>query len=134
MAQIKSAMQLVDEANALVEKVEPATVISGADDAYILVDIRDVRELDHEGMIPGAIHAPRGMLEFWVDPASEYHRDVFAEEDKTYLLYCQSAWRSALAAKTLHEMGMTNVKHLAGGFAAWKEAGGAIVERPRKKK
>ena len=129
----KNSKQLVEEANAVVERIDPAAVISGADAEYIFVDIRDVRELDKEGMIPNAIHAPRGMIEFWVDPASPYHRDVFDRHDKTYLLYCQSAWRSALASKSLHEMGMTNVKHLAGGFTAWKEAGGAIVERPKKK-
>ena len=71
---------------------------------------------------------------FWVDPASPYYKDVFAQDDKTYLLYCQSAWRSALASKALHDMGMTNVKHLTGGFKGWKEAGGTIVERPHKKK
>jgi len=130
---LKSSKQLVDEANAIVEQVDPARFISGEDSDYILVDIRDVRELDREGMIPDAHHAPRGMLEFWVDPGSPYHRDVFDKDDKTYLLYCQSAWRSALASKSLHDMGMTNVKHLAGGFRAWKDAGGTIVEHPKKK-
>ena len=134
MAITKSAKQLVDEANAVVEQVDPARFISGEDSDYILVDIRDVRELDREGMIPDAHHAPRGMLEFWVDPASPYHRDVFDRDDKTYLLYCQSAWRSALASISLHDMGMTNVKHLAGGFKAWKDAGGTIVEHPKKKR
>lgn len=133
MAVTKSSKQLVDEANAVVEQVDPIRFISGEDCDYILVDIRDVRELDREGMLPDAHHAPRGMLEFWVDPASPYHRDVFDKDDKTYLLYCQSAWRSALAAKSLHDMGMTNVKHLAGGFKAWKDAGGTIVEHPKKK-
>ena len=134
MAVTKSSKQLVSEANAIVEQVDPTDLMPGSDDDYILVDIRDVRELDREGMIEGALHAPRGMLEFWVDPASPYHHDMFDRDDKTYLLYCQSAWRSALAGKALHDMGMTNVKHLAGGFKAWKDAGGAIVERPKKKK
>ena len=133
MTVTKSAKQLVGEANAIVEQVDPADFISGADDDYVVVDIRDVRELDREGMIADAFHAPRGMLEFWVDPASPYHHDVFDQDDKTYLLYCQSAWRSALASKSLHDMGMTNVKHLAGGFKGWKDAGGPIVERPKKK-
>ena len=87
----------------------------------VFVDIRDIRELQREGKIKGAIHAPRGMLEFWVDPASPYHRDVFAQE-KTYVLYCASAWRSALATQALQNMGMDNVCHIAGGFTAWKAA------------
>jgi len=134
MAITKSAKQLVAEANAVIDQVDPAHLISGSDDDYIVVDIRDVRELDREGMIPEALHAPRGMLEFWVDPSSPYHRDVFARNDKTYLLYCQSAWRSALASKSLYDMGMTNIKHLAGGFTAWKQAGGTIAERPKNTK
>ncbi|NQU57556.1 MAG: rhodanese-like domain-containing protein [Rhodospirillales bacterium] len=108
-------------------------VLADDGEQLILVDLRDVRELDREGMIPDAIHAPRGMLEFWVDPESPYHRDVFDNDAKTYLLYCQSAWRSALATKALHDMGMTNVKHLSGGFKAWKDAGGPTCERPKKK-
>lgn len=92
------------------------------DDGVIFVDIRDVRELQREGKIPGATHAPRGMLEFWVDPESPYHRDVFAQP-KRYVFYCAGAWRSALAAQIVQKMGMTNVCHLEGGFTAWKEAG-----------
>jgi len=91
------------------------------DDKAVIVDIRDIRELQREGKVTGAEHAPRGMLEFWFDPDSPYHRDVFAQ-DKTYVLYCASAWRSALATQTLQEMGMTNVCHIEGGFSAWKAA------------
>ena len=94
------------------------------DDAYQFVDIRDVRELWREGKITGAVHAPRGMLEFWVDPESPYHRDVFAT-DRTYVFYCQSGWRSALATQQVQAMGMDNVCHIGGGFTAWKEASGA---------
>ncbi len=90
-------------------------------DTAVFVDIRDIRELQREGKIEGAIHAPRGMLEFWVDPDSPYHRDVFAQ-NKTYVLYCASAWRSALATQALQQMGMDNVCHIAGGFTAWKAA------------
>jgi rhodanese-related sulfurtransferase len=90
-------------------------------DEAVIVDIRDVRELQREGKIKDAVHAPRGMLEFWVDPDSPYHRDVFAQ-DKTYVLYCASAWRSALAAQALQEMGMLNVAHIEGGYIAWKAA------------
>jgi rhodanese-related sulfurtransferase len=130
----KGYKQLLEEAGAAVEEVSMEEVLADESGDLILVDLRDVRELDREGMIPDAVHAPRGMLEFWVDPESPYYRDVFAQEDKTYLLYCQSAWRSALAAKTLMEMGMTNVKHIAGGFKNWKESGGPVGERPKKKK
>ncbi len=93
-----------------------------ADGKAILVDIRDIRELERDGRIPGAVHAPRGMLEFWIDPESPYHRDVFAT-DKTLILFCASAWRSALATKTLQDMGVTNVAELDGGYKAWKAEG-----------
>ncbi|MBN33333.1 MAG: rhodanese [Rhodospirillaceae bacterium] len=103
------------------------------DDGVQIVDIRDVRELDREGMIPGALHAPRGMLEFWVDPQSPYHKEVFAS-GKTFVFYCASAWRSALATKAVQDMGLEPVADIKGGFSAWKEAGGDIVERPSRKK
>ncbi|MBD3647519.1 MAG: rhodanese-like domain-containing protein [Pseudomonadales bacterium] len=101
------------------------------DDDVVFIDLRDVRELQREGKIPDAYHAPRGMLEFWVDPESPYHRDIFAQ-DKRFVFYCASAWRSALATQTVQRMGMTNVCHLGGGFSAWKEAG-CPVEHPEKK-
>lgn len=129
----KGYKQLLAEASAVIEELTVAQVLSDGGENFILVDLRDVRELDREGMIPGAVHAPRGMLEFWVDPQSPYHRDVFDDDDKIYVLYCQSAWRSALAAKSLQDMGMTNIKHIAGGYKAWKEAGGPTCERPKKK-
>lgn len=88
----------------------------------IFIDIRDIRELGREGKIPGAVHAPRGMLEFWADPTSPYHREAFATE-QTLILFCASAWRSALAAKTLQDMGFDNVAELDGGFSAWKSDG-----------
>lgn len=118
----KGYKQLVDEADAQVESIsvdEAAALID--DNNTVFVDIRDVRELWREGKLPGAAHAPRGMLEFWVDPDSPYHRELFAE-DKRFVFYCASAWRSALATKTVQDMGMTNVCHMAGGFTAWKEA------------
>lgn len=86
------------------------------------VDIRDIRELERDGMIPEAIHAPRGMLEFWVDPQSPYFKKVFGEQ-QFFVLYCQSAWRSALATQTLRDMGMENVCHMEGGFKGWLAAG-----------
>ena len=96
----------------------------------VIVDIRDVRELWREGKIPGALHSPRGMNEFWIDPACEYHKPVYAS-GKRFVLYCAAAWRSALEAKMFQDMGLTNVAHMAGGFTAWKEAGlpVEIVER-----
>lgn len=110
---------------------EEAIAAHGNDDV-VFVDIRDVRELEREGMVPGAFHAPRGMLEFWVDPASPYFKEIFADENKTYVLYCQAAWRSVLATKTLTDMGMTNVKHFENGFGGWKKAGGPVAEKPKK--
>ncbi len=97
-----------------------------AEDRALLVDIRDIRELDRDGRIPGAIHAPRGMLEFWIDPDSPYHKPAFAT-DRTLILFCASAWRSALAAKTLQDMGVPNVAEFVGGFKGWK-AGGRPVD------
>ena len=84
-----------------------------------IVDIRDVRELEREGTVPGCINAPRGMLEFWVDPASPYYKPVFGDDSREFILFCGAGWRSALAAKALQDMGMTNVAHIDGGFTAW---------------
>ena len=91
------------------------------DSNTVFVDIRDVRELEREGMIPNALHAPRGMLEFWVDPDSPNFKHIFGE-GKRLVLYCASAWRSALATETLQRMGVPGVCHLEGGFSAWKKA------------
>ena len=90
-----------------------------------LVDIRDIRELKRDGRIPGAIHAPRGMLEFWIDPQSPYHKPEFAT-DKTLVFFCASAWRSALAVKTLQDMGVENIAEMEGGFSAWKSRGAPV--------
>ncbi|NUB46830.1 rhodanese-like domain-containing protein [Fertoebacter nigrum] len=92
------------------------------DTATLFVDLRDRRELEREGRIPGAFHCPRGMLEFWIDPESPYHKPVFAEP-RRFVFYCASAWRSALATKTAQDMGLAPVAHLAGGFSAWAAAG-----------
>jgi len=121
----KGIKDLVAEANKVIETIsaQDATGLHGRDDV-VFVDLRDVRELWREGAVPGAYHAPRGMLEFWVDPESPYHKDVFAQEDKRFVLFCAGGLRSALAAKTLHDMGLENVCHIEGGFGAWREAGG----------
>ena len=125
---IKSAKMLVDEANTIVDTItieEAKNKIN--DNNYIFVDIRDFRELQKEGKIPGAFSCPRGMLEFWIDPESPYHKDIF-NQNKTYIFYCASAWRSALAGKITIEMGLTPVLHLKGGFNAWKESNSTIED------
>nr|WP_216861333.1 rhodanese-like domain-containing protein [Polynucleobacter sp. MWH-HuK1] len=101
------------------------------DPNVVFVDIRDVRELEREGMIPNAFHAPRGMLEFWVDPDSPYYKPIFGE-GKQLILYCASAWRSALSTQTLQRMGVPNICHLEGGFSAWKKAQLPTVEKASK--
>ena len=130
----KGVKQMVDEASARIKtlSVEEAKKILD-DPKYQFVDIRDVRELEREGMIPGAFHAPRGMLEFWVDPDSPYYKPVFTAE-KTFILYCQADWRGVLAAATLADMGMQNVLHLEGGFGEWRKAGAPTGPKPEKKK
>jgi rhodanese-related sulfurtransferase len=101
------------------------------DPNVVFVDIRDIRELEREGMIPNAFHAPRGMLEFWVDPDSPYYKPIFGE-GKQLILYCASAWRSALSTQTLQRMGVPNICHLEGGFSAWKKAQLPTVEKASK--
>ena len=126
----KGIKDVVEEAMAEIETMSTEEAIKRyRDDDVLLVDIRDVRELEADGMVPGAMHAPRGMIEFWVDPDSSYHKEVFNQPNKTFVLYCRSSWRSALATKALKDMGMDNVCHFAGGFMAWKVANGPIVER-----
>ena len=120
----KGYQQLVDEAMAVVKTYTVQEVLARlADPAVQIVDVRDVRELA-EGTVLGALHAPRGMLEFWVDPASPYFKPVFADESKEYILFCGLGWRSALSARALQEMGMTNVAHIDGGYAEWVRQGG----------
>jgi rhodanese-related sulfurtransferase len=129
----KGYKALLEEANALVETlaVEAALPLHG-DAAVVFVDLRDPREIQREGRIPGAFSCPRGMLEFWIDPDSPYAKPVF-QEPKRFVFYCASGWRSALAARTAQEMGLDGVSHLGGGFTAWKQAGGAVeVPEPRK--
>ena len=121
----KSSRQLVDEATANITTytVDQVRERLGKDPRLQLVDIRDVRELEREGTVPGAVLAPRGMLEFWVDPASPYFKPVFGDESKEFVLFCGAGWRSALAAQALQDMGMSNVAHVEGGFGAWLKAG-----------
>lgn len=106
--------------------VEDAIALHGKDDV-VIVDIRDVRERQRDGYIPGSFHCPRGMLEFWIDPDSPYHKDVFAA-DKRFLFHCASDWRSALATQRAQEMGLKPAAHIMGGFKAWKGAGGPVAD------
>jgi rhodanese-related sulfurtransferase len=119
----KGFRALVDEAMAQVTTYSVAEVQARlADPAVQIVDIRDIRELA-EGTVVGSFHAPRGMLEFWVDPESPYHKKIFANEAKEFILFCGAGWRSALATKALQDMGMTNVAHIDGGWAEWVKQG-----------
>ena len=133
MALKKSAHELVDAAEAKIKTLGVKEALECLDDKDCqFVDIRDVRELDRDGMVPGAFHAPRGMLEFWIDPESPYHKDIFAS-GKTFVFYCRSGGRSALATKAVQDMGLEPVCHIGGGFTAWEEAGYPVPQRPRKK-
>ena len=128
----KGVKELCAEAEAQIETLSVVETLKlHGDDDVTLVDIRDIRELWREGAIPGAVHAPRGMLEFWVDPESPYHREVFASTNK-FVFFCAGGMRSALAAQAVQNMGMTPVAHMAGGFSAWVEAGGPVEEKERK--
>jgi rhodanese-related sulfurtransferase len=117
---------LLAKANAKIETLdaEAAKALLGRGDV-VFVDLRDPRELEREGRMPGAFHCPRGMLEFWIDPESPYARPVF-QEDRRFVFFCAGGWRSALAAEAAQEMGLKPVAHIEGGFAAWKKAGGAV--------
>jgi len=132
MALTKSSKQLVKEANAKIKtlSLDEAKEKLGQSDIQF-VDIRDVRELEREGTIPGSLHVPRGMLEFWVDPDSPYFKPVFAE-DKQFVLFCQSGWRSALATATLQDMGLNGVCHIDGGYSNWKNSGGATEAKEKR--
>lgn len=129
---VKGYRQLVAEAEKEIETigVQEALALHGSDDV-VFVDLRDVRELWREGLIPGAFHCPRGMLEFWIDPESPYYRDVFASGRK-FLFYCNLGWRSALAAQVSQQMGLTPVAHLGGGFDAWVQAGGPVARKEKR--
>lgn len=129
---------MLDEANKQIETIPAADAAKsfptgGADDV-VIVDLRDPREIEREGRIPGSFSCPRGMLEFWVDPESPYAKTIF-QQDKKFIFHCASGWRSALAAKVAQEMGLKPVAHIGGGFTAWREAGGAVEKvEPKKPK
>lgn len=124
----KGYKDLLAEAEALVEAVAVSEAARlQASDTVVFVDLRDPREREREGTISNAFPCPRGMLEFWIDPESPYHKPIFAE-DRLFLFFCASGWRSTLATKTALEMGLENVCHLAGGFTAWRDAGLPVEE------
>ncbi|MDE2579395.1 MAG: rhodanese-like domain-containing protein [Hyphomicrobiales bacterium] len=116
--------ELLAEANATVETIptNEALALVGREDV-VLVDLRDPRELEREGQIPGAFHCPRGMLEFWIDPKSPYHKPIFAQ-DRKFVFFCAGGLRSALAAHKAQRMGLAPVAHIEGGYGAWRKAGG----------
>ena len=122
----RSVQSMLDEANAQIETMSAADVIAASKTGnVVIVDIRDPREIERDGRIPGAFPCTRGMLEFWIDPKSSYAKPVF-QEDKKFIFHCAGGLRSALAAKTAQDMGLKPVAHLGGGFAAWRNAGGEV--------
>lgn len=128
----KGYRQLLDEANAQIETIDVAMAKDlHAAGEVLFVDLRDPRELEREGRLPGAFHCPRGMLEFWIDPESPYAKPEF-QQDRKFVFFCAGGWRSALAAKAAQEMGLQPVAHLEGGFGAWKNSGGAVEIREPK--
>ena len=117
---------MVADARARIEEIETQDLIKMvADPNLVIVDIRDIRERQRSGFIPGSVHAPRGMVEFWVDPDSPYFKDVFGQPDKTFVFHCASGWRSALTVATLQDMGF-DAAHLRDGFSTWAEQGGPV--------
>jgi rhodanese-related sulfurtransferase len=120
----KGYKAILAEANAEITTlpVDQAQALHGNAEV-VFVDLRDPREIQREGRIPGSFSCPRGMLEFWIDPESPYAKPIFAE-DKRFVFYCASGWRSALAAKTAQDMGLEKIAHVGGGYTAWREAGG----------
>ena len=129
---MRSAADLVAAAEREIVTLTVDEVRAAMDDPNtVIIDIRDVRELWRDGKIPGAMHSPRGMNEFWIDPTCEYHKPIYAS-GKRLVVYCAAAWRSALEAKMFQDMGLTNVAHMAGGFTAWKAAGMPVETVERK--
>ena len=125
---LKSSADLVAAARARIEEVATPDLIARLGDPdVVVVDIRDIRERQRSGFIPGSVHAPRGMVEFWIDPDSPYFKDVF-DEKKRFLFHCAADWRSALTVQTVTKMGMEGAAHIKGGLKGWKEAGGAFTK------
>ncbi|MEJ6388589.1 rhodanese-like domain-containing protein [Gymnodinialimonas ulvae] len=131
MALTRTAAEMVAAARARIDEAETADLIAQLDDPdLVVVDIRDIRERQRSGFIPGSVHAPRGMIEFWVDPDSPYHKPIFAQPGKRYVFHCASGWRSALTVATLQDMGFA-AAHLRDGFSTWAEHGGPVTQDTR---
>jgi rhodanese-related sulfurtransferase len=125
--------QLVEQAENEIVTISTDETRAAIDDpGSVIIDIRDIREIQREGRIPGSFHAPRGMLEFWIDTDSPYHKTVFSTGQR-YIFYCNKGWRSALATKTAQDMGLENVCHMSGGFESWTEADLPVEKLERKK-
>ncbi|MCY3591874.1 MAG: rhodanese-like domain-containing protein [Acidobacteria bacterium] len=122
----RGVRQLVADADAAVETVTVAAALERQQAGALIVDLRDIRERAREGFIPGSFHAPRGMIEFWVDPDSPYFKEVF-DGDREFIFHCASGWRSALATKAVQDMGLAPVSHIGGGFTAWKKADAPVL-------
>ena len=132
--EILSVEDLIDEAEQEIETISVRQALALHSDGDVaFIDLRDTRELDREGRIPGAVHIPRGMMEFRIDPRSPSHHEIFAS-DKRFVFFCGGGWRSALAAQAAQEMGLKPVAHVAGGFSAWKKAGAPVDTAPADKK
>lgn len=117
---------LIEAARREIKELTPDEVMAEmAKGDIIIVDVRDIREIERDGRIPGSVHCPRGMLEFWIDPASPYFKPVFGEP-KRFVFQCALDWRSALSTQTAQRMGLENVAHMKGGFKGWKAAGGSV--------
>ena len=124
-----SASDMVKNARARIEEIETSDLITMMEDPnVVIVDIRDIRERQRNGYIPGSFHAPRGMIEFWIDPESPYHKDIFTQEGKKYVFHCASGWRSALTVATLQDMGF-EAAHLKEGFSTWEKQGGPVEQQ-----
>jgi len=128
----KSSAQMVAEARDRITEIETPELIAMLNDPdLVVVDIRDIRERQRSGFIPGSFHAPRGMIEFWIDPDSPYFKDIFGQDDKKFVFHCASGWRSAITTAILQDMGF-EAAHLKEGFSTWEKQGGP-VEFPEKK-
>lgn len=130
----KRIKDLLSEAQAEIVTISVAQAQERLKDPNtVFVDLRDIRELQREGRIANSQHTPRGMLEFWIDPDSPYHKAIFSS-GKDFIFYCNKGWRSALATKTAQDMGLENICHIEGGFSAWVEAGAPIEAYEAKSK
>lgn len=126
-------MQRAEQALSEITSIAAADAVQRIDDGdLVFVDVRDIREVEQSNTIEGSHHAPRGMIEFWFDPESPYHREIYADADKTYVLFCNGDPRSALSAKSLQDMGIANIAQLSGGMPAWRDADGPTVDKARR--